>query len=120
MKLVSCALIVSEGTPGGASSYGGSGVRRGTSGSEQPMEKVQAMDLRTVQNLFHIDTSELQLMEETERDGNASGGKETLRTEERWRIDAIGVKGFKLLEMLRVLGKNGSGTITTVSLALYR
>lgn len=95
-------------------SLSGSSVRERSSSRGQA---ARLEDLTTgaeqAKNLFDINTSELQLEEETEKDEGNEGGTPS-RAEEHWRIDAIGVKGFKLLEMLRAMRNNDDDLLSTV------
>lgn len=93
---------------------GGSLRERSSSRGESVHLRDSATDLAQARNLFNINTSELQLEEETEKDDGNEGGL-AVRAEEHWRINAIGVKGFKLLEMLRTMRENGNDLLSTVS-----
>lgn len=90
----------------------GSSVRERSS-STGPSARLRDLTTEQARNLFNINTSELQLEEETEKD-EGNEGETPLRAEEHWRIDAIGVKGFKLLEMLRAMRNNSDDLLSTV------
>lgn len=97
-------------------SVGGSSLRKGSSLSAQPVRVAgSAADVeQQEQNLFDIHTSELQLEEETEKDG-VNDGEVSVQTEERWRMDTIGVKGFKVLKLLRAQRQDENDMLATVS-----